>query len=87
VAKYDSLFEFLCRAGDAPVSLTFDEVERLVGPLPASATKFKRWWANESAGGRDVHARAWLNAGREVERVDLGGRVVCFSAAGWRRGS
>jgi hypothetical protein len=55
--------------------------------LPASATKFKQWWENESAGGRHVQARAWLNAGREVERVDLVERVVRFSAAGWRRGS
>jgi len=87
VAKYDPLFEFLCRAGDAPLSLTFDEVEQLVGRLPAAATKFKQWWTNESSGGRHVQATAWLNAGREVERVDLHGRVVRFSAAGWRRGS
>ena len=87
VAKYDPLFEYLCRAADAPVVLTFDEVERLVGPLPASATKFKQWWHNESIGGRDVHAKAWLNAGRQVERVDLSERCVRFSAAGWRRGS
>ncbi len=87
VAKYDPLFEYLCRAADAPVVLTFDEVERLVGPLPASATKFKQWWHNESTGGRDVHAKAWLNAGRQVERVDLSERCVRFSAAAWRRGS
>ena len=87
VSKYDPLFEYLCRDSDAPVSLTFDEVERLVGPLPTSATRFKQWWANESTGGRDVHAKSWLNAGRHVERVDLNGRFVWFSAAGWRRGS
>ena len=87
VAKYDPLFEFLCRAADGPVSVTFDEVERLVGPLPASAMKSKQWWGNEATGGRHVHAKAWLNAGRHVERVDLSGRVVSFSAARWRRGS
>jgi hypothetical protein len=87
VAKYDPLFEFLCRAADAPVAVTFDEVERLVGPLPASATKFKQWWANESTGGGHVQAKAWLNAGREVEHVDLSARLVRFSAARWRRGS
>jgi hypothetical protein len=87
VAKYDPLFEVLCRAADGPVSLTFDEIERLVGPLPASASKFTQWWENESTGGRHVQARAWLNAGREVEHVDLSRRTVRFSTAGWRRSS
>lgn len=87
MAKYDPLFEYLCRAADAPVELTFDEVERLVGTLPTSATKSKQWWENESTDGGHVQAKAWLNAGREVERVDLSGRVVRFSAPRWRRGS
>ena len=87
MAKYDALFEYLCRAADAPVELTFDEIEGLVGALPTSATRSKQWWENESSGARQVQAKAWLNAGREVERVDLRARFVRFSAAGWRRGS
>ena len=87
MAKYDPLFEFLCRAGDGPVAMSFDEIERLVGRLPASASKFKQWWENEAIGGRHVQAKAWLNAGREVEGVDVDRRSVRFSAAGWRRGS
>ena len=87
VAKYDALFEFLCRAGDGPVTLSFDEIERLVGSLPVSATKFTQWWTNESVGGRHVQARAWVNSGRDVEHVDLNRRVIRFSAARWRRGS
>jgi hypothetical protein len=87
VAKYDALFEFLCRADDGPVELGFDDVERLVGPLPASASKLPGWWANDADGPSHAQARAWLNAGREVERVDRGARRVRFSAARWRRGS
>jgi hypothetical protein len=30
VAKYDPLFEFLCRADDGAVTLTFDAIEALV---------------------------------------------------------
>lgn len=33
VAKYDPLFDHLCRAGDGPVEMTFADVERLVGRL------------------------------------------------------
>jgi hypothetical protein len=86
MAKYDPLFEFLCRAHDERVDLDFDEIERLVGPLPTSARKYPTWWTNEVAGGH-VQARAWLNAGREVESVDLRREHVRFGAAQWRRGS
>jgi hypothetical protein len=87
VAKYDPLFEYLCRVGTGPVEMTFAEIERLVGSLPASAAEHQAWWANESEGGRHVQARAWLNAGREVERVDQATGRVWFSAPTWRRGS
>ena len=87
VAKYDPLFEYLCKAGDAPVTITFDEIERMVGALPTSATKYPAWWGNEAGAGHHVQAKAWLNSGREVESVDLAGRRVVFSAASWRRGS
>lgn len=86
MAKYDPLFEFLCRADDDEVELAFDEVAALVGGLPSSATKHRAWWANEP-GGRHVQAHAWLNAGREVVSVDLARRRVLFSTATWRRGA
>ena len=88
MAKYDPLFEFLCRAGDGPVEMSFDDIDALIGGLPTSAAKHGR-------GGRtswmwtplDTFTRAWLNAERTVERVDLAGRRVRFSAARWQRGS
>jgi hypothetical protein len=66
--------------------MTFEEIERLVGELPASATAHAAWWANEST-PRHTQAKAWLNAGREVEHVDRARRRVRFSATGWRRGA
>ena len=87
MSKYDPLLEYLCRAGIGPVEMTFAEIADLVGPLPASAVTHQAWWANESESGRHVQARAWLNAGREVERVDQATGRVRFSAATWRRGS
>jgi hypothetical protein len=86
-AKYHPLFEHLCKAGDGPVELTFDAIEKLVGPLPASATAHSAWWSNEPEGGRHVQAKAWVNAGREVEEVDRAQRRVRFSAARRRGGS
>ena len=86
MAKYDPLFEHLCRAGDGPVEMSFDEIGRLVGGLPPSAER-PEWWNNEAPGTRHVQAKAWLNAGREVEKVDRPNRRVRFSSPGWRRGA
>ena len=85
--KYDPLFEHLCRAGDEPVELGFDDLDRLVGGLPASARSLAAWWSNEGTGSRHVQADAWRNAGRVVEKVDRGAGVVLFSAPRWTRGS
>jgi hypothetical protein len=70
-----------------PIEMTFDEIERLVGPLPASATKYSAWWNNEQLDTVHVQALAWLNAGRQVESVDRAARRVRFTAARWRRSS
>ena len=87
MGKYDPLFEHLCRAPDAPVEMTFEEIAALVDGLPPTATRTSAWWGNDPAGPRHVQARAWLNAGREVERVDRVAGRVRFSAPSWRRGS
>ena len=86
MAKYDPLFEHLCRCGDGPVEMTFTDIDKLVGGLPASARRHRAWWHNETEGSH-VQARAWLNAGREVEEVDLNQEWVRFSGASWRRGA
>jgi len=86
MAKYDGLFEHLCKAGDGPLEISFEAIDAVVGGLPTSAYTYSAWWANE-ADGRHVQARAWMNAGRMVEHVDLNRQTVRFSAAGWNRGS
>ena len=86
MAKYDPLFRHLCKLPDGPAELTFDEIAELVGGLPATAERSRAWWANEVS-GRQLQAKAWLDAGREVTDVDVATRVVRFSAAGWLRGS
>ena len=86
MAKYDRLFEHLCRLPDGPVEVSMDEIASLVGGLPASASQHRSWWRNEPRGPK-AQANAWLNAGREVTEVDLDRRVVRFSAPEWRRGS
>ena len=86
MAKYDRLFKHLCKAGDGPVEMSFDDVGALVGGLPKSAFTYQVWWSNE-IDGRHVQAAARMNAGRAVDLVDLTCKMVLFSAARWNRGS
>jgi hypothetical protein len=87
VAKYDPLFEHLYRADKGPIELSFAEIDRLVGGLPASARRYTAWWSNEPARSSHVQAAAWREAGRQVVQVDLNAQRVRFSAARWVRGS
>ncbi|GIG55789.1 hypothetical protein Lfu02_01610 [Longispora fulva] len=75
VAKYDPLRDHLAgsRVAAEELLMTFEEIEGLVGPLPASARAHRAWWANDSK----VQAQAWRAAGWRVRSVDQrAGRVV-----------
>src|SRR5215218_7947215 len=67
MAKYDALFRYLCPTGGDAVEMTFDEIEQLVGALPAAATARREWWSNEHT-HPTAHTRAWLDAGRQVTK-------------------
>ena len=83
MAKYDPLFRHLVAADAAvPIEMTFDDIERLVGRLSASATTYSTWWNNEQPDTTHVQALARLNAGREVELVDRSARRVSALPAG-----
>ena len=76
-STYAPLADYLSRQKADRITLSFDEVERILGrPLPPSARKHRSWWAND-----ETHAQArwgWLKAGWEVARVDLDNGVVVF---------
>ncbi len=75
---YAPLQERLANASQPAVTLSFDEIEQLLGrKLPQSAydERIKRqWWANT-----DTHsqARAWLKAGRKA-KLDAARNNVTF---------
>lgn len=72
MADWGALREALRAAGDS-VRYTWDDLEALVGVLPASATRHRTWWS-----GNRAHVNAWRQAGFTV--TDLApGREVTFS--------
>lgn len=77
MAKYDALAARLdgVPIDDRSLTLTFSEVDRIVGGLPPTAHTLRQWWANDSK----VQARAWRSAGWHVDTVDLNRQVVRFA--------
>ncbi|GAB6390927.1 MAG: hypothetical protein MdMp014T_0300 [Treponematales bacterium] len=62
--------------------LTFSDIKRILGfPLPPSASVHRPWWANDVSHSQ---AKAWLDAGWQVESVSLG-QSVTFVKAGTSR--
>jgi hypothetical protein len=81
-SKYSPLHQYLRRQRADRLVLTFAEIERLLGSrLPASASR-RGFWSNRGRGG--LQASAWLEAGYEVDSVDLSKRRVQLVRPGRR---
>ena len=73
--KYDNLSVFLNTEDKDTISLSFAQVESILGfSLPNSAYTYNAWWAN----GGHSQAAAWMNVGYQVAVVDLGMKSVVF---------
>ncbi len=74
--KYYPLHEYLrSLAQDEPISLTFDQIEAIIGAaLPRSARVSRAWWANSAT----PQGQAWLDAGWLIDAVDLGEAWAVF---------
>ena len=80
--KYHPLFEHLLFSGQGRLTMTFNEIEDVIGGrLPPSARGREEWWANSPNG--HSQARAWLRASYRASHVDLAGETVDFLLDGW----
>ena len=72
--KYRALWEFLLGRSDAEVTLSFADIERILGfPLPASSRRHVQHW--HGYGGSAV-ARAIADAGWRARGTDLSAQRV-----------
>jgi hypothetical protein len=72
--KYRPLGDYLAKQPETSLSLTFQEVERILGfALPPSAHNHRAWWANSPS---HPQANAWLNVGWKVSKVDIEKKTV-----------
>lgn len=76
-SRYQPLYERLHDSGEREMTLTFAEIEALIGArLPPSARKSVAWWSNRTSGS--VQAKAWMGARYHVKNVDIAGERVVF---------
>jgi DNA-binding transcriptional regulator YiaG len=74
--KYHALFQALKASAQDRVSLTFGEIEAMLGkPLPASARARQDWWGNRKEASQSA---AWVEAGYHVVGVALAEERVFF---------
>ncbi|HEU5155663.1 MAG TPA: hypothetical protein VFU43_01605 [Streptosporangiaceae bacterium] len=71
-ADYSRLTEWLTRHGGQIVTVSWDELDAVVGRPPSATNHYPQWWH-----GDRPNTRAWRAAGFELERVDVG-RSVTF---------
>ena len=81
MGKYEPLAKFLRDQRTSEVSLTFAEIERIVGTkLPPKAQHHRAWWSNNP--DNNVMTKVWLAAGFRSEQVDLERRRLTFRRVG-----
>ena len=80
-SKYYPLQVYLQQAVDDELTLTFTQIERIIGDrLPHSARTQRTWWSNRGRGA--VQATAWMGAGYHVAELDLDAEAVTFRKPG-----
>ena len=78
VDRYSGLAQYLKFRGafTSEVRLSFARIDGAIGDnLPMEAYKSEDWWSNVSGG---AHAKGWLEAGWEVQEVNLKEGYVVF---------
>lgn len=77
-SKYQPLQEYLEKNNTAEITLTFTEIEEIIGnTLPDSARTKRQWWGNRNKGA--LQAISWIKAGYNVTKINLEEKKITFS--------
>jgi hypothetical protein len=76
MSKYEPLKWHLEESNETIMVLHFVDLDSIVGSLPMPAWSYRGWWVNDIT---HTQAKAWLNAGWEVESIDIENSQVTFS--------
>jgi hypothetical protein len=85
-SKYDALRDYLNEQSGPMVTLTFRQIEKLLGfALPESARRHTAWWANAS--GSHAYSKAWTSGGWKARPLLTAGAVEFVAARNAAAGS
>ncbi len=76
MGKYDPLKGFLERQEAELVSVSFAELEALLGAKLPDSKRYPAWWSNNP--WNNVMTKVWLDAGFVTEQVDVAAEKVAF---------
>lgn len=80
-SKYQPLQQHLENSNTAEITLTFTEIEQIIGnTLPDSAHTKRQWWGNRNKGA--LQSTSWIQAGYSVTKIDLEAKKITFSKQG-----
>lgn len=77
--KYDLLMQYLDTCGKEEVTLTYEEIEKIiVDALPVSAYKKYEWWSNNDKS--HSQSAAWSDVGYKTTNIKLGTSITFVKA-------
>ena len=79
MSRYAPLGEFLQHQAGERLSMTFDEIESVIGCKLPSSKQYPAWWSNNRS--NNPMTRAWLAAGYKTEQVDTFAQRLVFRRA------
>jgi hypothetical protein len=78
MSKYIKLSSYLTSTDGEQVTLTFADIEKIVGfSLPKSAYTYPAWWSNQASPGHS-QSSAWQSVGWRTGEVNLSVERVSF---------
>lgn len=74
--KYRPLGDYLKRQDEERISMTFSEIEDIIGSNLPGSKIYPAWWSNNP--GNNTMTQEWLNAGYYTVSVDTAGAKLIF---------
>lgn len=80
MGKYDPLKGFLAEQGSQLVSVSFAELEGVLGMRLPNSKRYPAWWSNNPS--NNPMTKVWLEAGFQTEQVDTTAERLVFRRVG-----
>lgn len=80
MGKYEPLGQFLRQQRAERISMTFAEIEHVIGKKLPASKKQRAWWSNNP--DNNVMTREWIEAGFETEAVNTKAENLVFRRKG-----